>query len=910
MKKIYLRVVVFLFAVAAYSQGTVTGTIMDGDEGGPLPGASIVVQGTTNGVSSDFDGNFSIDVTRNSGTLVVSYIGYITRRINFTSAGALGTITLEPDMQELEGVIVTGILDIAKDRETPVAVSTIRASEIQEKLGSQEFPEILKTTPSVYATKTGGGFGDGRINIRGFDSQNTAVMINGIPVNDMENGQVYWSNWAGLSDVTTAMQVQRGLGSSKLAISSVGGTINIITKSTELEEGGNLTVSGGNDGYLKTNVAYNTGKMENGFAASILLGRTSGDGYIPGTEFEGYNYFIGLGYEPNDRHNFQFMLTGAPQVHNQRTSSFFNTATLGDYLEFGTKYNYNYGTLNGNEFVMQRNFYHKPVASLNWEWKVSDRSTLSSSLYASYGRGGGTGDIGRLDGNFFSDSRFRDDNGRVLYDAISASNSGTFTDFNGFSYGNSLDPVTNSYIVNDDSLGDFGDPSDPNNLPGVARRNGIVRRASINSHNWFGAIANFHTDVSENFSYDFGIDLRSYKGIHYRRIDDLLGADGYRDNDDINNRFNVVTQENPSELSRLWNVFRSIDKDEKIDYYNDGLVRWFGAFGQVEYTNEVFSAFLQGGVSQQGFKRIDYFTYLNSDPQRETDWENILGGNIKGGLNVNINQANNVFVNAGYYSKQPLFDAVYVNFVNDLNPDLANEKILGFEAGYGLNLGDFRTKINVYRTSWKDRFIDVSIEDNGVANISGVEQIHKGIEIETDYRASDFVSLRGMLSLGDWEYAGNVTGKAFDDSQNFIRDVTLFLDNVKVGDAAQFTSNVEMVVRPVESLKLSANWFTASRLYAFLQVEDFDSPDNDGSLRLPTYNLFDVGAYYKFKFGGSNTINLAVNVNNVFDTEYIAESLSNTFADGSNPTYNGIDVSNKVFFGFGRTWNASIRYNF
>ncbi len=910
MKKIYFQLLVFLFAATAYSQGTITGIIMDGEQGGPLPGASIVVQGTTNGVSSDFDGNFFIEVTQNTGTLVVSYIGYITRRINFTAASDLGNITLEPDMQELEGVIVTGILDIAKDRQTPVAVSTIRASEIQEKLGSQEFPEILRTTPSVYATKTGGGFGDGRINIRGFDSQNTAVMINGIPVNDMENGQVYWSNWAGLSDVTTAMQVQRGLGSSKLAISSVGGTINIITKSTELEEGGTLTFTGGNDGYLKTNFAYNTGKLENGFAASILLGRTSGDGYISGTEFEGYNYFIGLGYEPNDRHNFQFMLTGAPQVHNQRTSSFFNTATLQDYLERGTQYNYNYGTLDGSEFVMQRNFYHKPVASLNWEWEISEKSTLSSSLYASYGRGGGTGDIGRLDGKFFSDSGFRNDNGQVLYDAIAASNSGTFTDFNGFSYGNSLDPVTNSYIVNDDSLGDFGDPSDPNNLPGVARRNGIVRRASVNSHNWFGAIANFHTDANENFSYDFGIDLRSYKGIHYRRIDDLLGADGYRDNDDINNPLNVVTQENPSDISRLWNVFRSIDEDEKIDYYNDGLVRWFGAFGQLEYTNDVFSAFLQGGVSQQGFKRVDYFTYLNSDPQRETDWENILGGNIKGGLNVNINEANNVFVNAGYYSKQPLFDAVYINFVNELNPDLANEKILGFEAGYGLNLGDFRTKLNVYRTSWKDRFINVSIEDNGVANINGVEQIHKGIEIETDYRASDFVSFRGMLSLGDWEYAGNVTGRAFDDSQNFIRDVTLFLDDVKVGDAAQFTSNVEMVVRPVENLKLSANWFTASRLYAFLQVEDFDSPDNDGSLRLPTYNLFDAGAYYKFKFGGNNTINLAVNVNNVFDTEYIAESLSNTFADGSNPTYNGIDVSNKVFFGFGRTWNASIRYNF
>tara|TARA_R110002167_G_scaffold13570_20_gene56284 strand:+ start:265 stop:2994 length:2730 start_codon:yes stop_codon:yes gene_type:complete len=909
MKQKYFAIMAFFMTAVAFSQGTITGTIVDGELGGPLPGANVLVQGTTNGVSADFDGNFTIEVESNTGVFVVSYIGFTSKKVPFTTTGSIGSIMLLPDAEELEGVVVTGILDIAKDRETPVAVSTIRASDIQEKLGSQEFPELLKTTPSVYATKTGGGFGDGRVNIRGFDSQNTAVMINGIPVNDMENGQVYWSNWAGLSDVTTAMQVQRGLGSSKLAISSVGGTINVITKSTEKEQGGAVTVSAGNDGYLKTNVAYNTGKMENGFAASVLLGRTAGDGYINGTSFEGYNYFIGFGYEPNDNHNFQFIITGAPQVHNQRTNSFFNTATLEQYLDLGTKYNYNQGSLNGEEFGIRRNFYHKPIASLNWEWKVSSKSTLSTALYASVGRGGGTGDIGRLDGKFASDSRLRDNDGNLLYDAIAASNGGTLTDFNGFSYGNSLDPYTNSYIVNDDSLGDFGDGSS-NDLPGVVRRNGIIRRASMNSHNWFGAIANFHTDVNENFSYDFGVDLRSYKGIHYRRVDDLLGADGYRDNDDINSPFNVITQENPSDLGSLWNVFKSIDKDEKLDYYNDGLVRWLGAFGQVEYKNEVISTFVQAGVSQQGFKRIDYFTYLDSDPLRETDWENILGGNVKGGLNVNINEANNVFFNAGYYSKQPLFDAVYVNFVNDLNPDLRNEKILGIEAGYGLNLGDFRTKINLYRTSWKDRFVSIGIEDNGVANIPGIEQIHKGVEIEADYRASNYVSFRGMLSLGDWEYAGNATGKAFDNSQTFIRDVTLYLDNVKVGDAAQFTSNLEMVIRPIENLKLSANWFTASKLYAFLQVEDFDSADNDGSLRLPTYNLFDAGAYYKFKFGGANTISLAVNVNNVFDTEYIAESLTNTFVGQGDTTYNGISTDNKVFFGFGRTWNASIRYNF
>jgi outer membrane cobalamin receptor len=148
----------------------------------------------------------------------------------------LGKIKLNANLVNIDEVLVTA--SFVRDRITPVAVSTVDPKFIVEKLGNKEFPEILKITPSVYATRTGGGFGDSRIYLRGFDSNNIGVLINGIPVNDMENGKVYWSNWAGLPDVTVNQQVQRGLGASKLALSSVGGTINIITKSTESQKGG------------------------------------------------------------------------------------------------------------------------------------------------------------------------------------------------------------------------------------------------------------------------------------------------------------------------------------------------------------------------------------------------------------------------------------------------------------------------------------------------------------------------------------------------------------------------------------------------------------------------------------------------------------------------------------------------
>lgn len=942
MKTIYnlfLVVAMFFVTSTAFSQGTITGTVVDSDLG-PLPGASVVVKGTTNGASTDFDGKFKLNVTTATGTIEVSYVGFGTKTVTFNVTSGtqnLGTITLVSD-NSLDEVVIVGVVDIAKERETPVAVSTIRAEEIVERLGNQELPELLNATPSVYATKSGGGFGDSRINIRGFDQRNTAVLINGVPVNDMENGAVFWSNWTGLADVASAMQVQRGLGSSKLAISSVGGTLNIVTKTTERNQGGFIGTTLGNDNFLKTIASYSTGRMDNGFAFTGLFSRTAGDGYINGTSFEGYNYFLGFGWTDKDRkHDIQFTVTGAPQEHDQRTTSFFNMATLGDYLKFGKKYNYNHGTLNGEDFGWRKNFYHKPVMSVNWDWNITEKSKLSTVLYASWGRGGGTGDLGRLGGNFASSSRFRDPNtGVVLWDQIVASNSGQGGTFsNGFTYNNEPDFQTGTQIVNNPNI-------NSGNLPGVERRNGFIRRASINSHNWYGVLANFNTELTETLTLDAGIDLRSYKGFHYRRVDNLLGADGYRDNADVNNPFIIQSNTYSSSFSSILNVFKDIDNEDKIDYYNTGLVRWAGVFGQLEYKKNDISAFLQFGASNQGFKREDFFTYLNSDPQQVTDWENILGGNIKGGLNYNIDENHNVYGNIGYYSKQPLFDAVYINFVNELNTDYRNEKVFGAELGYGFKSEKLNIAVNIYRTSWKDRFItvaktfdtqgdglggdntDMDEDDDvqGTANISGVEQVHMGVEFEGTYKPTSYLTFRGMTSFGNWEYKGNPSGNAFDDNQNLLGQTELVLDGVKVGDAAQMTSRLAVIVEPVERLKFDVAWFRADNLYANFNADEFADTvddnitvaDNGGTqLELPAYNLFDAGLSYKMLVGKEkqNSINFRLNINNLFNEVYVAESATNIGAD-SDPAnnYEGINTRNKVFFGFGRTWNFSLRYNF
>ncbi len=880
-----LAVVLFMMGATLFAQTNLSGKVVD-ENNQPLPGADIIVVGTTQGSSSDFDGNFTFDTNETSGTISVGFMGYVTKKITFNGATNFGTVKLNASSESLDEVIIVGVADIAKDRETPVAVSTIKASEISEKLGTQEFPEILKSTPSVYATKSGGGFGDARINIRGFSQENVAVMINGMPVNDMENSRVYWSNWAGLSDVTSAMQVQRGLGSSKLAISSVGGTINVLTKTSEQKEGGSVMAVMGEDNYQKYMATYSTGLMDSGFSASVLLSRTAGDGYVDGTYFEGHNYFIGLGYRVNDKNSLMFTFTGAPQYHGQhsRAIEISTHQKYGEDGEINRKYNDSWGYLNGEEFNYRQNFYHKPIMSLNWDWNISENSSLSTVAYGSWGRGGGSGPIGKINGSGDYSSTFKDENGLIRFDDIAAWNSGV-------------------------DVPDFGDQRTGDFIND--RGDGFTRRASMNSHDWYGVIVNFHNEPTENFSWDFGVDARTYTGYHYRVASDLLGASGYTDDRDINNPDRMITDF--IEPKPEWNPWANITDQQKIEYYNVGGVNWLGAFGQIEYKTDNVSAFLQGGASQQGFQRTDYF---NLEPaEQESDFENILGGNVKAGINYNINEYHNVFANTGYYLKQPFFSAVYPSYnTNDVNEGLTNEKVLGIEFGYGLRIENYRANLNLYRTSWKDRFLRQSrTGQDGFIDFEGIEQVHVGVELESSLKFNK-LQIDIMGSLGDWQYQGNVTGTEYDEFNQLVGESNevFYLDGVKVGDAAQFTARLGLTYNILDNLKVNIDHTFADKLYAQIDADSFSDPDHLGSLQLPSYSLLDAGVSYKLNLKSAGSLNFRFNVNNIMDHLYMSESQTNYHPGEkyNDDTYMGINTANRVYWGFGRQMSLSLKYNF
>lgn len=889
----------FLITMSVFSQSKITGVIFDGDLNQPLAGASVVVKGTSNGTATDLDGKFELTTTQKSGVISVSYLGFVTKSIPFTVNGNsvnLGQIVVLPDASQLQEVVVIGkgIIDVAKERKTPIAVSTIKAVEIQEKVGTADVTQALVNTPSVYVAGQSGGYGDSRITVRGFQQDNTAFLLNGQPINGMEDGKMYWSNWSGMSDIANFIQVQRGLGSSKLAISSVGGTVNFVTRATDKKEGGFVSMGVANSDYFKSTAAYNTGIMKNGFGMSVMLSHWQGDGYNQGTRGEGQNYFISFGYKPNDKHNFNFLITGAPQSHDQNF-----TKKISDYLTYGRKYNNNWGTLNGDYLSLRTNFYHKPVANLNWDFNINETTQLSTVLYASWGRGGGTGDYKARNYNIPYT------NGQINFDQI---------------YANNLT-----------APGGIG--SQPANM---------LIRASMNNHAWYGVVSNLKKEINKNLSVNFGLDLRTYNGDHYRQVSNFLGLNGWTESRYLRDNTHIIPNPNtlPSAsntVTQSYNInpwyafFNSASDKQKIDYDYSETITYGGVFGQVEYSNDKFSTFFQGAVSNQSHQRFDYYDY--QDQYQDSKKVNNVGFNVKGGAAYNFNEQHVVYGNAGYYSRQPYHDNIYLNFTNEVNPLTENEKVLGLEAGYTFKSKIFTASVNAYRTTWEDRVVTTStvLSSNttiGTTNLAagdvvisanqGVKQVHSGLELDFVLKPIQKLDVKGFASLGNWEYSGSAVRRRFDENLNILDETLTDNDGGKVGDAAQTTWGLGAKYEIFERFTIDADWRNYDKLYANVVAKN--------NLQMPSYDLVDMGISYKMLVGKDkqNSVNFRFNVNNLFDEVYLSELTTNIKTtdniSSSNPAlgtyqstnkvYKGIADGNSGFFGLGRTWNFTLRYNF
>ncbi len=903
MKKLLSLFLLALMAVSLYAQDLkVSGTVVDSETGETLIGVSVIEKGTTNGVVTDFDGNFTIKVNTGA-TIQLSYVGYATEELK--AKANLGTIQLESEAVTLQDVTITG--QMARQSKTPVAVSQVTALEIEERLGGAEFPEILKNTPGVHANGQGGGWGDSEIWMRGFDNTNVATMINGVPMNDMENGTVYWSNWQGLGDVTSVMQTQRGMGVSKVSAPTVGGTINVVTRGIDSKQGGSFSYSMGNDGANKLLFTVSTGLMKNGWAITVLGSKSWGDGYIQGTSYSGYNYFANVSKRINDRHQLSLTGFGAPQGHWQRPSGSSGALTLAQWNEvkkYATdgmdyrRYNpaYGYGN-NGKQKGANYNQYHKPQISLNHVWQIDYKSSLSTTLYTSIGRGFGyTAEASPYSEYAYSDLT------RGAYNGV----------------------LTTTFRRQDGTF-DYGAVEDLNAASETGSQ--LIIAENRNFHNWYGLVSTYNNHFLDRLELTAGIDFRYYEGIHTAVISDLLSGEYFIDATRVNSvsERNNINRANPDWTYEKLNV-------GDIVYRNwIGHVVQEGFFGTLEYSYNGLSAFVNGSFSYTNYWRVDHMYY-----DAEHEKSNVIGfagGTIKGGLNYEFNRYNNLFVNVGFISRAPNFNAAFMssNTSHMLNRDAKNEKIASVELGYGFHNEYVNIMLNGYYTRWMDktmsRYTTFDNQSTGYVNMTGVNAQHMGIELELKSRPTKWMELNAMLSLGDWRWKGNdIIGYMYDEFGNAVTSngdrtevgaedhawAKINLENVRVGGQAQTTANVGITFIPFKGFRIGTEYTVYGRNYSYYSFTGSSltigkTVNVVDPYKCPVGGSMDLRASYTFKIGALRAT-VGGNVSNLLNQHYIEKAWS---AQATSQVVTENTKDNIYFFyNKGRQWNIRFKLTF
>ena len=786
---------IIMISGALFGQGTISGSVSDAD-GNALPGANVVVEGTTLGAAATLSGGYSINVPDGSYTVTASVVGYksSSATVRVSGSNASANFTLESASVALGGVEV---LAERVDNTSAIPFNEYTKADIDFRLGGRGLPKALSTLPNVYV-ENGGGWDDENVYVRGFDDRYTSYLINGVPMNDMENGNLYFSNWSVLADVASVVQVQRGAGSVNLATPSLGGVVNFMSAPASTEPGVVVKQEAGEHQYSKTAVTVNTGLLMDGKLAIMASAsrRTADRLFAVGTYSDAWSYYFNASYSVNNDNRLEFIALGSPQFHgqnfwNNRISNYSHELALemgvaeedlrdeygldynprADYLE--TPYtgkravaswvpfdgwNYKVRDQRSTTMINERNnYFHKPIVQLNWYSNLDDSTTMATSFYYSGGEGGGSGSAGSI---------LWGSNGTRDYDATIARNMSDAQWKDGYGY---------------ESRG--------------------VLRGSRNNQSTFGIMSKMEREMSDTLSMTLGLDLRTAKVEHYRQVYDLLGGDFFYN----------TSNPNWSEEQR----HRTLG--DKLYYDNTNTVDWLGGYVQANYDDGAgTNAFAMFGATTASYSAQDHFTLDNLKIEADAE----LGYQMKLGGSRALNDTWQLFGNVSYSAMTPSLDKLIddVNMIK--NEGFENETATWFDVGArfkSLN-GQWAGSMNYYYALWSDRAQSGTSEDlNGVESffsITGLSELHTGLEYSIAYQPIPVlrIDLRGHES--DWRFTDDLsyTYNEIEGDDTSAETFDLYVKDVMISGAPQ-SQTVLMVTGFFNRLKASVEAESFARQY-------------------------------------------------------------------------------------------------
>ncbi len=734
-----------LFSLGVNAQNIVKGIVADSDSKTPLQGVVVSIKKTTMNQKTGSDGSFTLKNLTNGNYIVeIKFKGYETQNFPIQLSGKtvdLGSILLYEDFTEDQDLSTVTISDDELNDDTSAA---------------DNISGLLQASRDLYLRTAAYEFSSSFFRIKGLDSENGKLLINGIEMNKLYNGRPQWSNWGGLNSVLRNQEYSIGLTPSSFTFGGILGSTNISTRASEYRPETRISYASSNRSYQhRVMVNYNSGVLKDGWAFSVLASRRAGnEGFSDGTFYNANSMFLSIEKKINKNHSLNFTSITA---FNKRGKSAPQTQEVFDLG--GTKYNSYWGYQNGKIRNSRVKEVAEPILMLNHYWTLDDNTTLNTNVAYQFGKIG---------------------NSRIDYN-------GSKVD------GNALDGNGDPFIV---GLGGANpDPTYYQKLPSYGLRNGLsnvyeMEQRFLNNGqlNWkdlysanignngnstyvlyedrnddkqFSINTILDKEISENIIVNAKLEYKKLKSHNFANVLDLLGGNGFLDVDTFADAFDEKQNNllNPLHIAGVGDTF-------KYDFNLNSDV--MSGFAQAQFKYNKTDFFVAGSISKTSHQREGLFQNGGFQNNSLGNSEKLSFTNFgaKGGLTYKISGRHLIDVNAGYITKAPSLRNTFSNSRenNTTVANLTSEKILSADASYILRSPIVQAKITGYYTKVQDAteisffFADGIGGDNNAfvqEVLSGIDKKHFGAEFGVEVQATPTIKLKAAGSFGQYTYDNN-----------------------------------------------------------------------------------------------------------------------------------------------------------
>ena len=617
---------------------------------------------------------------------------------------------------------------------------------------SDNISGLLNSSMDVFYRTAAYEFRPSFFKVRGLDSENANVLINGINMNKMYNGRPQWSNWGGLNDVLRNQELSNGISPSIYNFGGILGSSNINIRASEYSNGGRITYSSSNRSYTNRLMAtYSSGLDDKGWAYSISMGRRWGDeGYQDASFYDSNSLFVSVEKILNDKHSLNLAAIYAP---NRRGKSSPNTQEVYDLQN--TRYNEYWGWHDGEKRNSRVKRVVEPIVILNHYWTIDNSSSLQTNLGFQFGELGNS----RLDYGGGANPSPAYYQGLPSY--FLADNDGP--DYEG-AY------LAQENFVNNGQI-DWNRIYDANLTNNVANVNAAYVLYEDRSDDTQITLSSIYSkELNENISISSSLNYRNLISENFAEITDMLGSNtGYLNVDSFDNL--QYDLQNPNQVVSDGDIFKynyNINADELT------------VFSKILFKYEKLDFFLAGSYTSTQYQREGLFDNEanTGNSLGKGDKIGFTGYGLKSGVTYKISGKHILDFNAAYIQKAPSIRNTFTNSrvnhnvvgsdANGLinNNPISEEKIMAFDANYIFRSSVINGRLTGFYTTIKDANEISFYYADGVVGfqdtrefiqeiLQGIDKRYLGLELGIEAQIISSVKLKGAASIGQYTYDNN-----------------------------------------------------------------------------------------------------------------------------------------------------------